>query len=185
MSITGVGLAHGARVRILRGSAATMTGDLSNVNFSSYKAGRLEFNRLIGRIQFLTFIPIALDRIWSWFHGFGVEIGRFPDRDVPMQWTPPPIESIDRLGDVEADILEMEAGLESRENLLSGRGYDQDELLGQIKAGREKADGMSFKGDMVAQPGDGALPATNDNRAMAAMVRVLTRMMDRSRDRAD
>jgi lambda family phage portal protein len=184
------GITDLARIALLASAAGVgttyeqMTGDLSNVNFSSYKAGRLEFNRTIGRVQFLTFIPVCLDPVWSWFHAWGVEIGRWPDRSAPVIWTPPPIESIDRLGDVEADILEMEAGLEARENLLSGRGYDQDELIGQIKAGREKADGMIFKGDMVAQPEGEGLPATDDNRAMNALVRMLVRTMERSRTRA-
>lgn len=184
------GITDLARIALLASAAGVgttyeqMTGDLSNVNFSSYKAGRLEFNRTIGRVQFLTFIPVCLDRVWAWFHGWGVEIGRWPEKAAPITWTPPPIESIDRLGDVEADILEMEAGLESRENLLSGRGYDQDELLAQIKSGREKADGMSFKGDMIAQADGDPLPAADDSRAINALVRVLARMMERSRARA-
>lgn len=182
------GIADLARYALLASSAGVgttyeqMTGDLSNVNFSSYKAGRLEFNRMIGRVQFLTFIPVALDRIWTWFHGFGVEIGRFPDRDVPMQWTPPPIESIDRTGDAEADILEMEAGLESRPNLLASRGYDEDEIFAQIKDSRDKAKEakLTFKGDM---PEDGqAISDVSGGRSQEIILgRAIMRLLRRAR----
>lgn len=184
------GIADLARIALLASAAGIgttyeqMTGDLSNVNFSSYRAGRLEFNRTVGRVQFLTFIPVCLDRVWGWFHGWGIEIGRFPSKVVPITWTPPPIESIDRLGDVEADILEMEAGLESRENLLAGRGYDQDELLEQVRKGREKAAGLSFKGDLTSPSDADPVDPGSESRAMSALVRLLARMMERSRARA-
>lgn len=182
------GIADLARYALLASAAGVgttyeqMTGDLSNVNFSSYKAGRLEFNRMIGRVQFLTFIPVALDRIWGWFHGFGVEIGRFPDREVAMQWTPPPIESIDRIGDAEADILEMEAGLESRPNLLAGRGYDEDEIIGQIEQSRDKAKGkgLTFKGDMPAA-GDATANAGGERSEEIMLGRAMKRFLRRVR----
>lgn len=182
------GIADLARIALLASAAGIgityeqMTGDLSNVNYSSYRAGRLEFNRTVGRIQFLTMIPVCLDRVWGWFHGFGVEVGRFPARSVPITWTPPPIESIDRLGDAEADVLEMEAGLESRQNLLAGRGYDEDELIAQVKAGRDKAAaaGLTFKGDVLESEG---APATDGDRSMATLARMVGRHMERSRAR--
>ncbi len=182
------GIADLARIALLASAAGVgttyeqMTGDLSNVNFSSYKAGRLEFNRMIGRVQFLTFIPIALDRVWGWFHGFGIEIGRFPDREVAMQWTPPPIESIDRIGDAEADILEMEAGLESRPNLLAGRGYDEDEIIDQTAKSREKAKakGLTFKGDLPAD-GEAISNVTGGRSPELILGRAMMRLLRRAR----
>lgn len=184
------GIGDLVRVALLASSAGIgttfeqMTGDLSNINFSSYKAGRLEFNRTVGRIQFLTFIPVALDRVWGWFLKAGIDWGRFPNKFVPITWTPPPIESIDRLGDVEADILEMEAGLESRPNLLAGRGYDEDEIIEQIAASRDKAGAkhLTFKGD---NPNESvtAPDATGSRADLTAIVRAVMRQMDRSRER--
>lgn len=184
------GIGDLARIALLASSAGIgttyeqMTGDLSNVNFSSYKAGRLEFNRMVGRIQFLTFIPVALNRVWGWFLKAGIDWGRFPNKPVPITWTPPPIESIDRLGDAEADILEMEAGLESRPNLLAGRGYDEDEIIDQIAKSRDKAAAkkLVFKGDNPNDPV--AAPSAVGGRAeIASIVRAVMRQMDRSRDR--
>lgn len=172
-----------ARIALLASAAGVgttyeqMTGDLSNVNFSSYRAGRLEFNRTVGRVQFLTFIPVALDRVWAWFLKAGIDFGRLPNKQVPITWTPPPIESIDRLGDAEADVLEMEAGLESRANLLAGRGYDEDEMIEQIAAGRKKAaaDKLTFKGDLT----DTGQPVADQNVGDRAMERLVVRALAR------
>jgi lambda family phage portal protein len=149
------GIGDLARVALLAASAGVgvtyeqMTGDLSNVNFSSYKAGALEFKRSIGRIQYLTFIPVFLDRVWAWFLKVGIDFGLFANRPVAMKWTPPPFESIDRKGDAEADILEMQAGLEIRPNLLAGRGYDHDEMMEATAKSQAflKTLGLAFRGD--------------------------------------
>ncbi len=176
------GIADLARLALLASSAGVgvtyeqMTGDLSNVNFSSYRAGALEFKRTIGRIQFLTFIPIVLDRIWGWFQRTGIEFGHFANRTYPIEWTPPPFESIDRRGDAEADILEMQAGLESRENLLASRGYDHDDILAQIAAGLEKQKkaGLAFKGDPY-NPGQIGAGDARSEGLVDAVARALTR----------
>lgn len=124
-------------------------GDLSRVNFSSYKAGNLEFQRSTGRLQYNTIIPIMLDRIAARFQDAAFLAGMMPNRAYEMTWSPPPFESIDRKGDAEADILEMAAGLESRTNLVVSRGHDPDQLRQDIAADRtaNKDLGLVFAGD--------------------------------------
>lgn len=149
------GIGDLARVALLASAAGIgvtaeqISGDVSQVNFSSFKAGHLEFKRMVGRIQFLTIMPVCLDRIWAWFMKAGIDFGLFANREVPIRWTPPPFESIDRKGEAEADILEMQAGLESRSNLLNSRGFDHDEMMEEISAGQAvlKKLGLAFKGD--------------------------------------
>lgn len=134
-------------------------GDLSSVNFSSYKAGNLEFQRSTGRIQFNTIIPVALERIAARFQEAAFLAGMMPNRTYEMTWSPPPFESIDRKGDAEADILEMAAGLESRPNLVVARGSDPDQMRADIANDRNanKAAGLVFAGD--APPTQFAAPA--------------------------
>lgn len=124
-------------------------GDLSNVNFSSYKAGNLEFQRSTGRIQFNTIIPVVLERISARFQREAFQAAMMPNRTYDMVWSPPPFESIDRFGDAQADLLEMAGGLEARPNIVTARGYDPDTLRADIAADREAntASGLTFAGD--------------------------------------
>jgi lambda family phage portal protein len=125
------------------------TGDLSNVNYSSYRAGNLEFQRFCGRLQWLLIIPLALERIWDWFLQDGFETGMFNRRTYDIGWTPPAFESIDRLKDVKADVEEIRAGLNSRRRLVGGRGYSLDDLDDEIAEDMAASDakGLSFEGD--------------------------------------
>jgi capsid protein len=180
------GIADLARIALLAAAAGTgvtveqLSGDVSQVNFSSFKAGHLEYRRHVGRIQYLTIIPIGLDRIWSWFLGTGIDFGNFPNRQVPIKWTPPPFESIDRKGEVEADILEMQAGLESRPNLLNSRGFDASEMMDQI-ADHQKAVkklGLAFKGDpFTPLQTDTADPTATTVDADRALIMALARRL--------
>ncbi|WP_347270992.1 phage portal protein [Rhizorhabdus histidinilytica] len=149
------GLGDAVKINLLAAAAGIgvtyehMTGDLSNVNFSSYRAGALEFDATIERIQWNTIIPVGLNRVWDWFCAAAYEFGRTSKRSYEMRWTPPPRKSIDRKGDAEADILEMQAGLENRRNLLNSRGIEHDtfveETAADLRVQQEK--GLFFKGD--------------------------------------
>jgi capsid protein len=87
------------------------------------------------------------------------------------------------MGDAEADVLEMEAGLESRGNLIAGRGYDEDELIEQIAASRAKsqAKSLTFKGDIVEGSTDTGAAVPNDRAAEIMLGRAMMRMIRRAR----
>ncbi len=125
------------------------TGDLSNVNFSSYRAGALEFDATNEERQYNTIIPVALDRVWEWFCQAAYEFGKTRTASYEMRWTPPPRKSIDREGDAKADILEMQAGLENRRSLLNSRGIDHDTFMEETAADleRQQSQGLFYKGD--------------------------------------
>jgi lambda family phage portal protein len=149
------GLNESVRINLLATAAGIgvtyehLTGDLSNVNFSSYRAGALEFDATIERIQYLTIIPVCLNRLWAWFCQAAYEFGKTAKPSYPMRWTPPPRKSIDRKGDAEADILEMQAGLENRRSLLNARGIDHDTFMEETASDLEsqQAKGLYYKGD--------------------------------------
>jgi len=173
------GIGELARIALLASAAGVgttveqLSGDVSQVNFSSFKAGHLEMKRSTGRIQYLTFIPICLDRIWAWFMKAGIDFALFANKPVAVKWTPPPFESIDRKGDAEADILEMQAGLESRPNLLNSRGFDHDEMMDAIAKSMAKLKelGLAFKGDPFSPfQTDTTDPAAKADQAAARML---------------
>jgi lambda family phage portal protein len=109
------------------------TGDLSNVNYSSYRAGDLEYQRFIGRTQWLSLMPQCLYRI-------GDEVGRamtvagIVGRAPEVTWSPPPFGSVDPEKDAKTEQLEM-AGLQrSWREIIQSRGRDADELAEEIAA---------------------------------------------------
>jgi lambda family phage portal protein len=149
-------------------------GDLSNVNYSSYKAGHIEFERSIGRIQFNTIIPVMLERIAARFQTEAFLAGRMPNRTYEMNWATPPFGSVDKVKDITGDVMAMEAGLESRPNLVTSRGYDPEKLRAEI-AEDHKANaalGLTFSGD----PASPAAPG-EDGVTRALMVALSHRLM--------
>lgn len=144
-----------------------VSGDLSNVNYSSYRAGSLEFQRSIGRLQFNTIIPVCLERIWSRFQVEARERGRMPARSYEMTWTPPPFESVDPVKEANGQILLMQAGLESRRKLVNARGYDFAELMAEIAEDQQaqQALGLMFKGDPFS-PAQGSGDSADFARAL-------------------
>ena len=72
---------------------------------------------------------------------------------------PPPTPS-DPKKDVEAEILAIRAGLKSRNQVISERGYDAEQVDAEIEADKERADGLdlTFGQSVAAQqkaPTDG------------------------------
>lgn len=161
------GLGEAVRINLLATAAGIgvtyeqLTGDLSNVNFSSYRAGALEFDAFIERTQWNTIIPVGLNQMWAWFCQAGYEFGKTAKATYDIRWAPTPRKTIDRLGDAQADVLEMQAGLENRRNLLSARGIDHDTFIAEtstdLKA--QQGAGLFYKGDaFTAAQAAGASP---------------------------
>ena len=153
-----------------------ISGDLSNVNYSSYRAGSLEFQRSIGRIQFNTIIPTCLERISARFQADAFLAGMMPSRAYEMNWTPPPFESVDPVKEATGNILLMQAGLESRRNIVNSRGYDFDKLMTDIAADDKAYPDLLFKGD-PSSPAQSA-SADDANAARALAMHILRSMSD-------
>lgn len=145
-------------LRIAAGGSATyehVTGDLSNVNYTSHRAGGLEFQRFVGRTQWLTLLPQCLHRIAAAWSDAALQVGKI-DSPAVIKWTPPPFGSVDPIKDIKAKREEVGAGVESIRNVAAERGYDLDELSDEIAADNkmleEKGLGSLVAG-MFARPG--------------------------------
>ena len=151
-------------LRIAAGSAGStyedVTGDLSHVNFSSYKAGALNKKRFIGRLQYLHLIPRCLDKIWGWWKDAHDLTGRANGMSrATIEWMPPPFEAIDRAGEAKADALEIANRTTSRRKIVTASGYVYDELQTEIALDRQ-ADAVKGLGEPVL-PGTPAEPSNN------------------------
>ncbi len=87
-----------------------MTGDLSQVNFSSSRVGLNEFRRMVEAMQWQMIIPMFCQPIWQWFCDAAFAAGLIPTADVPVEWAPPKFDSVNPLQDATTDLLETRAG---------------------------------------------------------------------------
>lgn len=125
-----------------------LTGDLSNVNFSSARMGRMEMDRNISSWQWTMMIPQFLDRLSEWF----MEAWMFQERNnrmlsqVRIGWVPPHRVLVDPTREIPALGKKVELGLASRSSVIRELGYDPERVIEEIAkdAEQEKALGLRF-----------------------------------------
>ncbi|WP_445364904.1 phage portal protein (plasmid) [Microbulbifer sp. ANSA001] len=116
-----------------------LTGDLEGLNFSSIRAGLLEFRRRIEQLQYSLLIHRWCRPVSRWFADTAVMSGvvdipfywRDPDSFLPS-WKSPRWAWVDPLKDVMADILEIRGGLNTLQNKLGERTLDYNEVTEQL-----------------------------------------------------
>ena len=145
----------------LRGIAAglgvpeyLLTGDLGGANYSSLRAGLLEFRRRVEAIQFQIIVPQLLRPIWQRFVTTAVLAGEIDAPDFESnadewfacEWIMPAQEWIDPAKDAEATATMIAAGLTSRRRAVAAQGYSVEELDSEIISDRERERelGLSF-----------------------------------------
>jgi lambda family phage portal protein len=109
-----------------------LTGDLSQVNYSSIRAGLIEFRRRMEALQWQVLIPNLCTPIWRAFVTTAQATGRLPAGDFGVEWTAPRFEAVDPLKDVKADIMAVRAGAMTLKEMIARNGYDPAEVLREI-----------------------------------------------------
>lgn len=150
-----------------------MTGDLSQVNFTSHRAGLLEFRRMVEVWQWLTFVPMhATPTVRAWERTAKVA-GKLRGRDLmQINWTPPKWDWVDPKKEVSAIRDEMAGGLASLSEKLRSRGFDPAtvyaEIGSDVKALSEAADiPRELVFQILFQAGEKLSAQTNDNQQPA------------------
>lgn len=111
-----------------------LTGDLSNVNFSSGRMGALEFQKVVEFWQHLMFIPKFCDRTFSWFvDSAKIAVGIDDKLIIRSRWTPPRREMIDPLKEITASRLAVRSGFTSLQNVQREAGYNPEDILSDMK----------------------------------------------------
>jgi lambda family phage portal protein len=121
----------------------SMTGDLSQVNYSSFRGGWLEFQRLVLHLQYNVMIPIAMDGIFEWWCEAAKMAGINTDNVAP-QWTAPKREMIDPTKETEAMKEAIKGGITTLSEVARENGWDPDELLAELKADMSKIDKLGL-----------------------------------------
>ena len=147
------------------------SGDLSSANFSSIRADRQQFWALLDQWQQHIFVHQLCDRVASDFAMVAHAISGNISPALTGEFTPPRRPFVNPKEDAQREILELQAGLESWDDLVASRGYDPDELARAIAARNDKNDalGVILIGDgRKTQGAMGAPPKLQDEQAPAA-----------------
>lgn len=133
----------------LRGVAAgygttyeAMTGDLSNVNFSSGRMGWLEFKRRITDWQKNMMITMFCEEVFKEFLSAADIAGVSVKGSLKTRWTTPRREMIDPLKEVNGLVNEVRGGFKSWQEAIRELGYEPEDVLKQLAE-----DNANFKKD--------------------------------------
>lgn len=109
-----------------------LTGDVSQANWSSYKAGFVPFKAAVRRFQKFTMIPMVCRPQWRWFIDAAYLAGRISEVDYSVSFTLPGFEPIDRLKEVMADQMETRIGKTSMQEIIRARGGNPDKVIAEF-----------------------------------------------------
>lgn len=152
----------------LRGIAAglgityeALTGDYSQVNFSSARMGALEMRGNIDQWQQHMLIPQFCKPVWRWFVDAAIMAGYATDF-APAVWTPPRREMIDPVKETEAMKAQVRLGLLPLSEAAQSMGKDWPTVAAQYAADYKLIDQLKLKFDSdPRQDGGGAEPTTD------------------------
>ena len=134
-----------------------LTGDLTQVNYSSIRAGLLEFRRRCEAIQHHVIIHQLCRPLWqAWMEqavlAGALNLPNYTKRRREFQsvkWIPQGWQWVDPLKETEAMKSAIRSGLMSRSEAISANGYDAEDVDREIAADNTRADelGLVFDSD--------------------------------------
>lgn len=120
----GIGAGYGLTYQAL-------TGDYSQVNFSSGKMGHIEFNRNIEDWQWNMVIPQFLQPVWNWFVE-AADLRGIAASTAKCGWTPPRREMIDVAKEAKGINALIRMGLLSMPDAIAEQGYQPEEVVEEM-----------------------------------------------------
>jgi lambda family phage portal protein len=146
-----------------------LTGDLSQVNYSSIRAGLVEFRRMIDAAQWQLFIPMFCQPVWDWFTMQAWAAGKLATPEIPVEWSPPRFDAVDPLKDAMADLLAMRSGTMTLAQAIARQGHNPDMVLAEIAAMNAKLDalGLVLDSDPRKVTKTGVMQSAPDGESLA------------------
>ncbi len=130
-----------------------VSGDLEGVNFSSIRAGLIEFRRRVEQHQQNVLVFQLCRPVWRrWFEtaalSGAIQIPASERRRTRMllsaKWQPPGFEYVQPEEDVKAAVRRIRAGLSSRAREVARLGIDVEELDREIAADNARAEDLGL-----------------------------------------
>jgi len=152
-----------------------LSGDYSEVNYSSARAAINEFRRVLTQVQSNVLIHQFCRPIWKrWFEtalisgrlSLSAELRRNPRRAMRVKWVAQGWDHVDPEKEINATVMSIRAGVLSRDQAIAMRGFDPEELDRQIAKGNERQEalGLSFDTNVKAETSQGQEGVVNGNR---------------------
>lgn len=123
-----------------------LTGDLTGINFSSGRIGRIEMGQNVEAWQWALVIPRLCQPMAAWF----MQAQAYANprliadlREARLDHTPPPPVITDPKGEIQAAVAKIEAGLSSRPAEIRRLGYEPAEIDKEIAADAEIRRGLA------------------------------------------
>jgi lambda family phage portal protein len=118
-----------------------VSGDLTQANYSSLRAGKIEFRRLCEQVQYGMLIPMFVARVAERFHAQGAMRGLW-DAEMPdgVEHVPPAHEMIDPAKDTAALIAQVRAGFVPQPEAVGMFGSDFRQSVKDIAAANAALD---------------------------------------------
>ena len=148
-----------------------LTGDYSNVNYSSARMGRLQMFSNVRAWQQHVMIDLLCDRVWPWFvqaytlRVVGQDDGAIASR-LAVTWTPPSRTLVDPEKETKADMKRVRAGFTPWFEVVREQGRDPDQVAQQIAADNERFDKLGLVLDIdprkLSEFGQGATNTTQE-----------------------
>ncbi len=132
-----------------------LSGDLEGVNYSSIRAGVLEFRRWCEAFQHQVIVYQFCRPVWkAWIEAAvlaGVlnarEYAQHPERYLDVEWIPPKWDWVDPKKDLEAALGKVRAGFTSRRRVVAELGTDVEQIDRELAQDNARADGLGLKLD--------------------------------------
>jgi lambda family phage portal protein len=126
-------------------TAESITQDLSRVNFSGGRMGKIDMDRQVKQYQWHMLVPQVCDRMWEWFNQNLLITGRITEADVyPATWTPPRRELVDPTREIPAMANAVKAGFTSRQAVIRELGDDPKQIYAEVAEDNKAADELEL-----------------------------------------
>jgi lambda family phage portal protein len=125
-----------------------LSGDMSDVNFSVYKAGAGPQNQNWEAIQKTIVIPKLLDKIAQWWLDLEIAKGNITPKkaeEIVWSWTPPAKLIIEPKKEAEAMLQQLQMGVVTFDEVVKGLGGDPSTILKDIAQHKKDLEELGLK----------------------------------------
>ena len=151
---------------------AQLTGDLSGVNYSSFRAGDRDFRGAIEVFRWAFIIPMQCRPWWRRFIDTLVLTGKIREANYGVGWTPPKFLSVDPLKDAKANEMHLAMGTQHLFDAIAEQGYEPRAYVAKIAEIKKLLDGLGLKFSWMEGLTDAANDGNNENSQTQASMHI-------------